>query len=183
LSDALAGRSDPWHRPAEDGGTVSLFAPEWAKMALPNRSGASLTRFVLVRRDRRSRSLTCFICYGPADASIPELASVAGAQAAVEVAFQIARRWAGLDQYQVRGQQAWYRHVSLAMVAYACLATTVAHQDPPVSTAVSARARPTHTVAAHTVANQTVAAHTVAAHTVANHTVAERQPANTAANA
>jgi hypothetical protein len=35
------------------------------------------------------------------------------------------RWWAGLDQYQVRGEEAWYRHVTLAMVAYAFLTTKV----------------------------------------------------------
>jgi SRSO17 transposase len=154
MSDALAGRSDPWYRPEEDGSTVALFAPEWARLALSSRNGAPLTRFVLLRRDRRSRSLACFICCGPADAAIPELASVATAQGAVDVAFQIARRWAGLDQYQVRGEEAWYRHVTLAMVGHACLATVVAHQEETRSPApMSAPTMPVPTMAACQPAN------------------------------
>jgi SRSO17 transposase len=70
---------------------------------------------------------------------VPELASVAGAQVAAEGAFQIARQWAGLDQYQVRSVEAWYRHVTLAMLAHTCLASAVLTAEAGNSTeAVSA---------------------------------------------
>jgi SRSO17 transposase len=132
MRELLNSRSDPWYRPDEHKSTVELFAPEWARLSLGDVVGSDLVRFLLLRRDR-SRSLACFVCFGPPDASLPELATGATAQAAVDAAFQIARRWAGLDQYQVRGQQAWYRHMTLAMLAHASLATAVVNEQETLS--------------------------------------------------
>jgi hypothetical protein len=125
MSEVLMSHSDPWYRPQNDKCTVELFAPEWARLPLPSAGGSAYPRSLLLRRERRSRSLACYVCVGPPEAGLPELASVAGAQAAADLAFQIARRWAGLDQYQVRSVEAWYRHVTLAMLAHTCLASAV----------------------------------------------------------
>ena len=47
---------------------------------------------------------------------------VAGTRGAVEECFQAGKNEAGLDHYQVRLYRAWYRHVTLAMLALAFLA-------------------------------------------------------------
>lgn len=44
----------------------------------------------------------------------------------VRECFQTAKTETGLDQYQVRRYDAWYRHVTLAMLAYAYLSFTAA---------------------------------------------------------
>ena len=51
---------------------------------------------------------------------------VAGARWAIEETFQTAKGQVGLDQYQVRRYDAWYRHITLAMLAHAFLTTTTA---------------------------------------------------------
>ena len=51
-----------------------------------------------------------------------ELVQVAGARWMVECSFQQAKGQTGLDHYQVRRYDAWYRHASLAMAAQAFLA-------------------------------------------------------------
>jgi SRSO17 transposase len=48
----------------------------------------------------------------------------AGARWTIEECFQAAKNKAGLDHYQVRQYPAWYRHITLAMVAAAHLAAT-----------------------------------------------------------
>jgi SRSO17 transposase len=137
MNELLAARSDPWYRPQEDKSTVELFAPEWAKVPLCNQAGSDQLRFLLLRRDRRTRSLACFVCFGPADAELSELASASTAPLATDTAFQMAKRWAGLDQYQVRSPQAWYRHMTLAMMAYACLAVAVVNEQETLAPARS----------------------------------------------
>ncbi len=61
--------------------------------------------------------------------SLPELVRVAGARWSVEECFQATKNEVGLDHYQVRTHTAWYRHITLAMVAHAHLAFLAA--DPP----------------------------------------------------
>jgi SRSO17 transposase len=56
--------------------------------------------------------------------------AVAGARWGIEDRFSEAKNETGLDHYQVRKYQAWYRHVTLSMLAHAFLAVT-AHPTRP----------------------------------------------------
>ena len=47
---------------------------------------------------------------------------MAGSRWAVEESFQAGKGQVGLDHYQVRRHDAWYRHVTLVLVAQAFLA-------------------------------------------------------------
>lgn len=49
---------------------------------------------------------------------------LAGARWAVEECFQAAKNEAGMDHYQVRRYESWYRYVTLAMLSLAFLAVT-----------------------------------------------------------
>jgi SRSO17 transposase len=49
---------------------------------------------------------------------------VAGARWAIEECFQTAKNETGLDHYQVRQYEAWYRHITLSMAAAAFLVIT-----------------------------------------------------------
>jgi SRSO17 transposase len=48
----------------------------------------------------------------------------------IEESFQQAKDQVGLDHYQVRRYDAWYRHTTLALVAQAFLAAVRAHAAP-----------------------------------------------------
>ena len=51
-----------------------------------------------------------------------ELARVAGTRWSIEECFEEAKGQVGLDQYEVRKWDGWYRHITLAMLAHAYLA-------------------------------------------------------------
>ena len=78
--------------------------------------------WLLVRRRLADGELAFYVCYGPARTTLTELVQVAGARWMVEGSFQQAKGQVGLDHYQVRRYDAWYRHITLAMVANAFLA-------------------------------------------------------------
>ena len=66
---------------------------------------------------------------------------MAGSRWAVGECFQTARNETGLDHYQVRRYDAWYRHVPrLAMLAHAYLSVTAA-TAPKALAAASSRSR------------------------------------------
>jgi SRSO17 transposase len=67
-----------------------------------------------------------YLCAGPPGTSDEDLIRVAGARWAIEECFQTAKNEVGLDQYQVRRYDAWYRHITLALLAHAYLAVTAA---------------------------------------------------------
>ena len=52
---------------------------------------------------------------------------VAGTRWAIEECFEEAKGQVGLDQYEVRRWDGWYRHITLAMLAQAYLAV-IRHQ-------------------------------------------------------
>jgi|SRR5215203_2030423 len=86
--------------------------------------------WLLARRSRRDPAdIAYYICFAPEGTTLNELVSTAGSRWSVEECFQAAKNETGLDQYQARGYEAWYRHITLAMAASAFLATLRATQE------------------------------------------------------
>jgi SRSO17 transposase len=73
-------------------------------------------------------------------ATLAEFAAVAGARWGIEDCFSEAKNEAGLDHYQVRRYRAWYRHVTLSMLAHAFLAVTAHAARPPAPEPASGNA-------------------------------------------
>jgi SRSO17 transposase len=76
----------------------------------------------MIRRSIDDGELAFYHCYNPNRASTAELVRVAGARWPIEECFQAGKGQVGLDNYQVRLYHAWYRHITLAMVAHTFLA-------------------------------------------------------------
>jgi SRSO17 transposase len=74
--------------------------------------------------------LAFYRCEANRPVGLPELVRVAGSRWSVEECFQATKNEVGLDHYQVRKHIAWYRHVTLAMVAHAHLAFLAAGPPP-----------------------------------------------------
>ncbi len=68
--------------------------------------------------------LAYYRVHGPAETTVPEMVRVAGLRGAIETGFEHAKGEVGLDQYEVRRWQAWYRHITLTLLAHAYLAVT-----------------------------------------------------------
>lgn len=79
---------------------------------------------LLVRRSLEAQlEYAFYFTYAPKRKStLKTLVSVAGQRWAIESAFQIAKGECGLDHYEVRHWQGWYRHITLSMLALAVLA-------------------------------------------------------------
>ena len=73
-----------------------------------------------------------YVCFGPANTTLDRqcglaictftLVRVAGTRWTIEECFEEAKGQVGLDQYEVRKWDGWYRHITLAMLAHAYLA-------------------------------------------------------------
>jgi SRSO17 transposase len=80
---------------------------------------------LLVRRSiSKPTELAYYICHTSHPVAVAELVRVAGSRWGVEETFQFAKNETGLDHYQVRTYTAWYRHITLSMLAAAFLAAT-----------------------------------------------------------
>ena len=81
--------------------------------------------YLLVRRSLdEKREHAYYVVYAPrSKAARQTLVNVAGRRWEIEVGFEAAKGECGLDQYEVRRWQGWYRHITLALLAHAALVT------------------------------------------------------------
>jgi SRSO17 transposase len=126
-ADALAKLvpKTAWQRISAGDGAKGPRVYDWALMQ------AGPDHQLLVRRSITDGELAYYRCYAPGGATLAELVRVAGARWAIEECFAAAKNETGLDHYEVRRYDAWYRHVTLAMLAHAWLAAraAAAHAD------------------------------------------------------
>jgi SRSO17 transposase len=148
-ADVLAAHApdQAWKRRSCGNGSKGPRVFDWAAASLPEDgseppgwSRCLLVRRSLVRNGKGEHELAYYLCCAPAGTLDEELIRVAGSRWAVEECFQTAKNETGLDQYQVRRYDAWYRHVTLAMLAHAYLAVTAAN-TPKARAAASSRSR------------------------------------------
>ena len=66
--------------------------------------------------------------YAPDGTPLTETVRAAGARWTIEDIFKLAKRQAGLDDYEVRSWTGWHRHTILALLALAVLAATAAEK-------------------------------------------------------
>jgi SRSO17 transposase len=111
-----------WRRLSAGDGAKGPRVYDWARVALTRPGWPGRGFWLLARRRLSDGELAFYACFGPARATLAELVRVAGSRWAVEECFQAAKDQVGLDHYQVRRYDAWYRHVTLTMIALAFLA-------------------------------------------------------------
>ncbi|MDX8037653.1 IS701 family transposase [Lentzea sp. BCCO 10_0856] len=135
-ADVLAAQApdDAWKRRSCGDGAKGPRLFDWAVASLPvyeDTTPPGWRRWLLVRRSltrnpKGEHELAYYLCCAPSGTTDDDLIRVAGARWAVEDCFQTAKTEVGLDHYQVRRYDAWYRHITLAMLAHTYLAVTAA---------------------------------------------------------
>ena len=114
----------------------------WARtpVQLPGEPGQQpKAGWLLIRRSLADPTdCAYYLCSAPVGTTLATLVAVAGTRWAIEETFQTGKGEVGLDHYQVRRYDGWYRHMTLAMFAHAFLTVTRAasagkggHQIPP----------------------------------------------------
>jgi SRSO17 transposase len=111
-----------WCRLSCGDGTRGPRASDWAVVDIRPLRDPRYGHWLLARRSIADPTdIAYYVCFGPAGTSLEELVRVAGTRWAIEECFQTTKNETGLDHYQVRGYQAWYRHITLSMAAAAFL--------------------------------------------------------------
>jgi SRSO17 transposase len=112
-----------WSRLSAGAGAKGPRLYDWARV--PIRPLSEPGRYwLLVRRSLTDGELSHYLCFCPPESSLADLVAVAGARWAIEESFHTAKGEVGLDHYQVRRYDAWYRHITLACLAHAYLTVT-----------------------------------------------------------
>ena len=121
-ADRLApGVEEPgWVRRSAGDGAKGPRVYDWAHPA-PEGAGQGVLAAGPAQH-RQPGELAYYVCFGPESTTLEELVRVAGTRWTIEECFEEAKGEVGLDQYEVRKWDGWYRHITLAMLAHACLA-------------------------------------------------------------
>ena len=117
-----------WIRCSAGDGAKGPRVYDWAAVEIRPLREPGKGYWLLARRSiAKPGELAYYVCFGPAGTALEELVRVAGTRWAIEECFEEAKGQVGLDQYEVRRWDGWYRHITLAMLAQAYL-SVIKHQ-------------------------------------------------------
>ena len=119
-----------WQRLSCADGSKGPRLYDWALIETAGPGHWLLARRSLRPGEKGELELAFFRCWSPRPVTLPELVAVAGARWGIEDCFGEAKNETGLDHYQVRRYRAWYRHITLSMLAHAFLAVTARSARP-----------------------------------------------------
>lgn len=141
-ADAIAAHipTEAWQRLSAGAGAKGPRWYDWVRVPLARLQLTAEERrwehWLLVRRSCSDPTeVAYYVVFAPAGTTLRTLARVAGQRWRIEQSFALAKGEVGLDQYEVRRWDGWYRHMTLAMFALAYLAVLRARlqtQPPPV---------------------------------------------------
>lgn len=111
-----------WVKHSVGSGTKGERVYDWTSWRIGINDEINNHRYALVRRSvTNPNEYSYYFCYAAENTSTQALAAAAGKRWNIECCFETAKQETGLDEYEVRSWQGWYRHITLSMVALAYL--------------------------------------------------------------
>jgi SRSO17 transposase len=109
---------------------------DWTCIELDKPEAEGWSRFLVVRRSlaegEKPPQLASVLVFAPTGTPLEEMVPVIGTRWSVEQCFEEGKGAVGLDQYEVRSFQGWYRHITLSMLAHAFLVALRVHSQQPL---------------------------------------------------
>ena len=115
--------AEAWQRLSAGEGSQGPRLYDWAWQSLDFRwTEPGWKQWLLARRSLSDPTeIASYLVFAPESVSLQQVVRAAGSRWQVEEAFELAKQQVGLDDYEVRHWQGWYRHITLAMFALALL--------------------------------------------------------------
>lgn len=86
-------------------------------------------RWFLARRALDDpKDIAYYIVFALGYTTLPEVVRMAGMRWTIETGFEALKGEAGLDEYETRSWQGWYRHITLSLLAHAFLSAVCARE-------------------------------------------------------
>jgi len=131
-----------WKRLSAGAGTKGERLYDWALLSL-GEVDEERQRWLLFRRSISDPTdLAYYVVSGSKKTSLEVMVKVAGTRWAIEESFESAKGEVGLDHYEVRSWDGWYRHITLAMFAHAYLTVVRARAVARAESAPQKKRRP-----------------------------------------
>ncbi len=118
--------ADAWLRLSAGTGSKGPRLFDWACVELAQPEAIGWRRWLVVRRSLQAGAkpaeLTYVLVFAQLGTTLLEMVHAIGSRWTVEQCFEEAKGEVGLDEYEVRSWQGWYRHVTFCMLAHTFLA-------------------------------------------------------------
>lgn len=119
-----------WARLSAGDGSKGPRVYDWVRVPLAPPDAPGADHWLLARRSLADPTdLAYYLVAAPVGTPLAALARVAGSRWAVEESLEIAKGEVGLDHYEVRRWDGWYRHITLALFAQAFLTAVRARTE------------------------------------------------------
>jgi SRSO17 transposase len=98
---------------------------DWVRLSLSSPVPGGWERWLVIRRSipegAEPAELAYVLVFARTGTTLQEMVQVIGSRWTVEQCFEVGKGEIGLDEYEVRSWQGWYRHITLCMLAQAFL--------------------------------------------------------------
>jgi SRSO17 transposase len=122
-----------WQRLSAGDGSKGPRFFEWAQRELSGAEKPGWKRWLVMRRSLTEGSKPAEVAYflvcAPAQTPLSQIVVAIGSRWTVEQCFEEAKGEVGLDEYEVRSFQGWYRHITFSMLAHAFLTILRTHSQ------------------------------------------------------
>ena len=114
--------TEEWFEASCGDGTKGARVYDWHLKEIAPPMVEGYRRWLLVRRSQVDHNdLQAHICFAQGQMSGEKLIKVAGTRWTVEMGFEECKPEVGMDEYEFRSYDGWYRHVTFACIALAFL--------------------------------------------------------------
>jgi SRSO17 transposase len=114
--------NEGWSEASCGDGSKGARLYDWLTVQINPGPVEGYNRTLLFRRSQTSPDeIRAYLCFAPADGSVEKMIKVAGTRWTVETCFKESKSQVGLDQYEVRSYNGWYKHITFACIAMALL--------------------------------------------------------------
>lgn len=123
MADAV--EASQWQRISVGNGSKGPREFDWARVELTTSSQEGWQKWLVVRRStvsgEKPADRAYVLVFAPCGTTLLEMAVAIGTRWTVEQCFEEGKGEVGLDHYEVRSWQGWYRHITFCMLAHAFL--------------------------------------------------------------
>jgi SRSO17 transposase len=114
--------ADDWFEASCGDGSKGARVYDWQTLDCGSVNGDGKRHTLLFRRSKSEPTeIRAYLCYAPADTPAQKLVEIAGVRWTVEMCFKESKGLVGLDQYEVRSYDSWYKHITFALLALALI--------------------------------------------------------------
>jgi SRSO17 transposase len=123
IADGIA--PDHWQRISVGDGSKGPREFDWARVELTSPEKPEWQKWLVVRHslveEEKPAERAYFVVFAPTGTTLSQMATAIGTRWSMEQCFEEGKGEVGLDHYEVRSWQGWYRHITLCMLAHAFL--------------------------------------------------------------